>query len=76
MGPQHFLEETILKTKFIVIALILSSGLIAGTSAFADVTRDQVKAELAQAVCTGDILAGGESNPKLNERYPKRYSVM
>ena len=62
-----------MKTKFAATALILASGLIAGTSALADVTREQVKAELAAAVRTGDIMAGGESSLKLNELYPNRY---
>ena len=62
-----------MKTKFTAIALILASGLIAGTSALADVTREQVKAELAAAVRTGDIMAGGESSFKLNELYANRY---
>ena len=58
-----------MKTKFTAVALILASGLIAGTSALAEVTRQQVKAELAEAVRTGDIMAGGESSLKLNELY-------
>ena len=62
-----------MKTKFTAIALILASGLIAGTPAFAGATREQVKAELAAAVRTGDIMAGGESGLKLNELYPSRY---
>ena len=67
------LKETIMKTKFTAIALILTSGLIAGTPAFADVTREQVKAELAAAVRTGDIMVGGESSLKRNELSPSHY---
>jgi hypothetical protein len=36
-------------------------------------TREQVKAELAEAQRTGDIIADGESGKKLNELYPSRY---
>lgn len=61
-----------MKTKFTAIALVLTSSLIASTS-FADVSREQVKAELAQAVRSGDIMAGGETGLKLNELYPSRY---
>ncbi|HEY5580195.1 MAG TPA: DUF4148 domain-containing protein [Rhodoferax sp.] len=62
-----------MKTKFAATVLILASGLIAGAPAFAGVTREQVKAELAEAVRTGDIMAGEESGLKLNELYPNRY---
>ena len=64
-----------MKTKFAAAALILASGLMAGTPAFAGTTREQVKAELAEAIRTGDIMAGGESNLKLNEVYPNRYPI-
>lgn len=37
-------------------------------------TRAQVKAELAEALRTGDIVAGGESGQKLNELFPGRYT--
>jgi hypothetical protein len=62
-----------MKTKLITIALILSSGLIAGTPAFAGVTREQVKAELEEAIRTGDIMGPGDRGQKLNELYPNRY---
>jgi len=62
-----------MKTKFAATALILASGLIAGTPAFAGVTREQVRFELAEAVRTGDIIADGERGLKLNELYPNRY---
>ena len=62
-----------MKTKFTAIAFILASGLIAGTSAFAGATREQVKAELAQAIRSGDIMSNGQSGLKLNELYPSRY---
>jgi hypothetical protein len=62
-----------MKTKFAAITLVLASGLIAGTPALADVTREQVKTELAQAIRTGNMLASGEQSRKLNELYPSRY---
>jgi hypothetical protein len=37
-------------------------------------TREQVKAELAEAIRTGDIIANGETGLKLNEEFPQRYS--
>jgi len=62
-----------MKTNFATTVLILASALIAGTSAFAGVTREQVTAELASAARNGDIMASGESGLKLNELYPNRY---
>jgi ribosomal protein L30E len=44
-----------------------------GTSAQAQLTRQQVKADLAEAIRTGEMPAGGESNLKLNQMYPARY---
>jgi hypothetical protein len=38
-------------------------------------TREQVKAELAEAIRTGNILANDESGRKLNEVFPSRYEV-
>src|SRR5450830_1806845 len=61
-----------MKTKFTAIALVLASALIGSTS-FAGVSREQVQAELAQAIRSGDITANGEVGLKLNELYPNRY---
>jgi lambda repressor-like predicted transcriptional regulator len=36
-------------------------------------TREQVKAELAQAIRSGDMLATGDTGLKVNEMYPQRY---
>jgi hypothetical protein len=36
-------------------------------------TREQVKAELQEAIRTGDVYAGGDSGLKMNELYPQRY---
>ena len=62
-----------MNNKFAAIALVLASGLIAGTPALAGVTREQVKAELAEAIRTGDMPAYGEQSLKLNELYPHLY---
>jgi len=39
----------------------------------ASTTREQVKAELKEAIRTGDVFAAGDSGLKLNELYPERY---
>src|SRR5450830_1618650 len=70
---QQALKGIIMKTKFAATALILATGLIAGTPALAGVAREQVKAELAQAIRTGDMPAVGHRGLKLNELYPSRY---
>lgn len=36
-------------------------------------TREQVRAELREAIRSGDVFAGGDSGLKLNELYPERY---
>lgn len=61
-----------MKTKFAATALFIASAMLVGSPSFADVTRDQVKAELAMAVRNGDIMFG-ETNVKLNEMFPGRY---
>ena len=38
-------------------------------------TREQVKAELASAMASGDMLAPGDSGLKLNELHPARYAA-
>ena len=61
-----------MKTKFAATLLIIASAMLVGSPAFAELTREQVKAEFAEAVRTGDIMSnrGGQ---KLNERFPDRY---
>ena len=58
-------------------ATVLSfAALFAGQAMAANdapVTRDQVKAELAQAIQTGNIVVG-ESGERLNEIYPHNYA--
>ena len=63
-----------MKTKFAASALFIASAMLVGAPAFAELTREQVKAEFAEAVRTGDIMSnrGGQ---KLNERFPERYAA-
>ena len=56
------------------MALLLLGTLGAhGANAQSALTRDQVKAELAEAIRTGNIVATGELGLKLNELHPERY---
>lgn len=55
------------------ISLVLLAALGTSVQAQSEMTRKQVKAELAEAIRTGDILAPGDSGLKLNELYPQRY---
>lgn len=61
-----------MKTQFAATTLILASAMLVGSPSFAQVTREQVKAELAAAILSGDI-ATGQQSIKLNELYPSRY---
>jgi hypothetical protein len=60
----NFLKEIIMKTKFVTSALILASGLIAGTSFAADnvaLSREQVRADYIQARAEGSLPAMGDA---------------
>ena len=63
-----------MKTKFVATALVITSAMLVGSPAFAEVTREQVKAEFAEAVRTGDIMSN-KGGQKLNERFPARYAA-
>ena len=54
-----------------VAALAASNAMAADASA--PQTREQVKAELAEAIRTGDIMANGETGQKVNELFPHLY---
>jgi hypothetical protein len=56
------------------LSLVLLAALGTTAQAQSEKTRDQVKAELAEAIRTGNVLANGESGLKLNELYPQRYA--
>ena len=53
--------------------LFLLAAIAATAHAEAPKTREQVQAELREAIRTGDVLAGGDSGLKMNELYPQRY---
>jgi hypothetical protein len=52
---------------------LLLAAITSAAHAEAPKTREQVKAELKEAIRTGDVLAGGDSGLKMNELYPQRY---
>lgn len=54
--------------------LVLATGLLVGSSAFAQLTREQVRAELIEAQRTGDIATGLDGNKKFNELESARYA--
>ena len=55
--------------------LLLLAAFATSAQAQADKTREQVRAELDEAIRTGDMIAG-ESGLKLNELYPQRYPAV
>jgi hypothetical protein len=55
----------------LTLALLLTGQSMAATTD-APVTREQVKAELAEAIRTGDV-SQEESGAKLNEQFPQNY---
>ncbi|QBK05268.1 DUF4148 domain-containing protein [Hylemonella gracilis] len=57
----------------IALAALLATPAFADTDAPAK-TRAQVRAELAEAIRTGDILSNDDSNLKLNEQRPDLYA--
>ena len=61
---------TNLRHTIFALALAAAAG---GAMSQGTLTREQVKAELAEAVRTGDIVGNGETSQKLNEIYPGRY---
>ncbi|MBC8055527.1 MAG: DUF4148 domain-containing protein [Rhizobiales bacterium] len=60
---------TIRNTTF-ALALAAAAG---GALSQAALTREQIKAELAEAIRTGDIVGNGETGQKFNEMNPGRY---
>jgi Domain of unknown function (DUF4148) len=61
---------TTIRNTTIALALAAAAG---GAMSQGALTRKQVKAELAEAIRTGDIVGNGETGQKLNEMYPGRY---
>ncbi len=64
-----------MNTKFATTALIIASGLIAASPSFATTTREQINAELTQAVRVGDVLENGDRDRMLNQLFPSRYDA-
>lgn len=56
-----------------VAPLLLLAAIASTAHAQTLKTREQVQAELREAIRTGDVVAGGDSGLKLNELYPQRY---
>jgi hypothetical protein len=52
---------------------VLLLGAVEITASAQGLTREQVKAELMEAIRTGDIPAGGDSSLKRNELFPQAY---
>lgn len=61
-----------LSTLLLALAAVATGNVLAADASSAK-TREQVRAELAEAQRTGDIVAHGDSGKKLNELYPSRY---
>ncbi len=57
----------------ILLPLILAATAGTAMAQNAPLTRAAVKAELAEAIRTGNVLANNESGLKLNELYPSNY---
>jgi Domain of unknown function (DUF4148) len=61
---------TTLRNTTFALALAAAAG---GALSQGALTREQVKAELAEAIRTGDFVGNGETGQKLNELSPGRY---
>lgn len=63
--------------KYLSTLILALAALAAGNALAADAssakTREQVRAELAEAQRTGDMVANGDSGKLLNELYPSQY---
>lgn len=73
--PPFYFDTIFMKTSYLSIIAFAVASLSIGNALAQDSgykTRDQVKAELAEAIRTGDI-AVGENSLKLNELNPSNY---
>jgi len=55
------------------VSLLLLAAIGTTAQAQSEKTREQVKAEYAEAVRTGDVIPAGDAGLKLNELYAQRY---
>ena len=56
-----------------IALLTLGASAVYAADEQAPLTREQVRAELAEAIRTGDIVGNNLTGQKLNELYPARY---
>jgi hypothetical protein len=70
---QQGIDMNIARTSTSLLLLAALSAIGCAAQAQTEKTREQVRAELREAVRTGDVLANGDSGLKLNELYPQRY---
>jgi hypothetical protein len=79
LPAKHFYlsRKLIMNRKYLSTLTLALAALAAGNALAANTagptTREQVRAELAEAQRTGDIGAPGNSGKKLNELYPHQY---
>jgi hypothetical protein len=66
------------RTTFALLALAatLTVGTAQAQTAQAGKTREEVRAELAEAIRTGNVMASGESGLTLRELFPQRYAAV
>jgi predicted RNase H-like HicB family nuclease len=68
----------IMSTSRTTFALLALAAALAAASAQAQTgkTREEVRAELAEAIRTGNVIANGESGLTLRELFPQRYPAI
>jgi hypothetical protein len=66
-------EITMSASRLTLVALAIAAALTATAHADTGKTREQVRAELAEAVRNGDVMAAGESGLTLRQMFPQRY---
>src|SRR5450432_2587133 len=69
-SPSRGIEMNFART---TVSLLLLAPIRTTTQAQSEKSREQVKAEFAEAVRTGNVIPAGDAGLKLNELYPQRY---